>query len=107
MASSVEFAQEALDDIDGIVAYLGDVLRSRDALASFVNALDDVVSTLRLSACAFPLCRDEVLRGRGYRKALFGSYAALYRVEDERGQRGHAVTIVRVFHQKQDYAKLV
>lgn len=37
----------------------------------------------------------------GYRKAFFGNYLALYRFERER------VVVVRIFHQRRDYAKLV
>ena len=49
----------------------------------------------------YPLVRDARLARGGYRKAALGNYLALYLEKDG------TVYIARVFHQSQDYARLV
>lgn len=69
---------------------------------SFVEAVADKVSMLESGIVEFPISRDPDLAKAGFRAALVKSYIMLYRVA-ENGD----VYIAHVFHQSQDYAKLI
>lgn len=81
--------------------YLDNVLfepSAGDRLFAAYEAFLDIVEEFPE---AFPLCDEFKLRKMGYRKALLESYVALYKYEDR------VVKLVFLFHQSQDYAKLV
>lgn len=100
MACRVELTRAAQRDRDSAVEYLLDA-RGKTAAAAFLGGLDGVLEQLRLYPYMHPASQEARLARMGYRKALFGSYLALYRVEDEQ------VMVMRIFHQRQDYARLV
>lgn len=101
MAYSIHFVAEALVDQESIVHYLAETHTNHKAAKHFVGELEEVVSLLEEMPGAFPFPNEPRLRTLGYQKALFMNYALLFRVE------GEAVYIVRIFHQSQNYAKLV
>ena len=103
MAYRVMMSGPAADDREGIVAYLASTLSAPSAAAEFLDEFDKAVAMLSGNPRAGAVCSDTALAERGYRKALVGSYVAVYRVNDE----SQAVEIVRVFHQTQDYARLL
>mgnify|MGYP004507525161 FL=1 len=100
MGYSVRLADEASRDLDGIVAYLCEVLAAPAAteLLHAYDAFDDVVEK---RPEAYEKCADSHLAQLGYRKASLKGYIALYRTEK------NEVVVSRVFHQSQDYARLV
>ena len=51
----------------------------------------------------YEACRDPNLNALGYRKAGIRNYVMVYEVDEAAKQ----VTILRLFHGKQDYAKLI
>lgn len=69
---------------------------------SFVDAVAERISTLKEGIVEFPISRDPDLAKAGFHAALVKSYIMLYRVA-ENGD----VYVAHVFHQSQDYAKLV
>lgn len=101
MAYSVHFAEEALADQANIVAYLVESLRNSNAARHFLGELEEIVFELEQTPSAFPRSREPRLKNLGYRKCLFMNYVALFRID------GDAVYITHIFHQNQDYAKLV
>lgn len=101
MACSVRLADEASRDLDGIVAYLCEVLGAPTPAAELLCAYDAFIDVVGEYPEAYPLVIDAHLARLGYRKALLKGYVALYRVV------GDEVVVSRVFHQSQDYARLV
>lgn len=71
------------------------------AARGLMDGADEVVGNLAGLPLMYPLVDEPRLRGLGYRKALFGSYVMLYLVGDE------GADVVRVFHQRRDYARLL
>jgi len=69
---------------------------------AFVNALAGKIDALKEGVVEFPISRDPDLAQAGFHAALVNSYIMLYRIA-ENGD----VHIAHVFHQTQDYAKLV
>jgi plasmid stabilization system protein ParE len=51
----------------------------------------------------YEACRDPYLKSLGYRKAIINNYIMVYKVDEER----ETVYIMRFFHGKQDYEKLI
>ena len=101
MASKVIVAQEARRDLVSAVDYLADALDAKSAAPELVSSFANIVARLKAFPESYPLCPDESLARRGIRKVLLGGYVVLYRND------GDVSYILRVFHQSQDYARLV
>ena len=101
MGYSVRLADEASRDLDGIVAYLCEVLAAPAAATELLHAYDAFVDVVVEYPEAYEKCADSHLAQLGYRKASLKGYIALYRTEKDE------VVVSRVFHQSQDYARLV
>ena len=69
---------------------------------SFVDAVAARISALKEGVVEFPIARDPDLAQAGFRVALVKSYLMLYRIADNGD-----VHVAHVFHQSQDYTKLV
>ncbi len=101
MGYSVRLADEASRDLDGIVAYLCEVLAAPAAATELLHAYDAFVDVVEKRPEAYEKCADLHLARLGYRKASLKGYVALYRTEKDE------VVVSRVFHQSQDYARLI
>lgn len=101
MGFRVELARAAERDRDGVVEYLLKGTASKASAVAFLDGLETVLGHLKDYPLMYPLSQEPRLARMGYRKALFGNYLALYRLEGER------VIVARIFHQRRDYAKLV
>lgn len=101
MAYSRVILREAQREYEGIVRYLAMVLKSPGAASHFIEEF----STQLDRACEFPeafgLSHLAELAARGYRSFPVQNYLALYKFENEQ------VIVAHVFHQSQDYARLV
>ncbi len=101
MVYSVHFTNQALADQEGIAEYLAGSLRNPSATRRFFDELDGAVSTLERMPEAFAISSEPRLGALGYRKILFMNYVALFKVKSRH------VYIMHIFHQSQDYAKLI
>lgn len=101
MASEVLFTKAAEKDRDLIVLYLFAKLDSPQAASRFLDELDGSIETLGAEPKAFEFARDETLARRKIRRGLFMNYVTPYRV------LGNTVVVMRIFHQRQNYARLL
>ncbi len=101
MAYDVAYTRSAELDKERIVAYLALERQSHRAADRFLAGIDRVIENLARMPEMYPAATDGRAADAGYRRAGFSSYVALYRVLGER------VEIDRVFHAKQDYARLL
>lgn len=101
MGCRVVLARAAERDRDETVEYMIDILGSRAAAAGFLDDLDALFANLERFPHMYPESAESRLARMGYRKAPIGGYVALYRL------RGDEVQVARIFHQRQDYARLV
>lgn len=99
MGFNKRFLENALEEVDSIVAGLN--LRSPKAAEIFLDSLSEQLDRLASGALSCGLCRVGKLARLGYRSALFDSYLFLYYIE------GDDIVVAHVFHQRQDYARLV
>lgn len=101
MAFRVLVADEAVTDLESIVSYLSGPLAEPGAAGSLMDAFDEFIQNVSAFPEMYPAVRESRLKRLGYRKAALKKYIALYRVQDE------DVLVAHVFHQSQDYARLV
>lgn len=103
MAYRVLFTESAEGDRDRIVAYLVDRLGNPQAARHFLSQLDAVVDCLESMPLGYPACSEGRLAAGGWRKARLQemSYVAIFRVEGDR------VVVGRIFHTRQNYARLL
>ncbi|WP_195419892.1 type II toxin-antitoxin system RelE/ParE family toxin [Collinsella sp. D33t1_170424_A12] len=101
MGYRLSITREAQREYRDIVSYLVDVLKSPRAARHFMAEFDAQVESVRNYPEAFSLCHLPELAARGYRSASVMRYTFLYTV------RADEVIIAHVFHQSQDYARLV
>lgn len=101
MAYRVVILDEAQKEFRCIVAYLADVLGSPRAAARFMDEFDHQLGLVRDNPEIHSPSRMPELAARGYRPMLVNTYIALYKVG------GDAIVVAHVFHQSQDYARLV
>lgn len=101
MGYRLSIAREAQREYRDIVSYLVNVVKSPQTAHHFMMEFDAKVESVRSHPDACSLCHLPELAARGYRPASVMRYTLLYTV------RGDDVVIAHIFHQSQDYARLV
>lgn len=101
MAYRITIAAEAAREYEQIVSYLSGILNSKQTAQGFADEFARQVESVRANPEIHALSRMSELAARGYRPLLVNRYIALYKVV------GEEVVIAHIFHQSQDYAKLV
>lgn len=99
--AKVVILAEAQREYEGIVSYLAVTAQSPSAARSFMEELDRQVRLVASYPESHPLSHLRELAAKGYRSFAVGKYLAIYRIGDS------AVVIAHIFHQSQDYARLV
>ena len=93
----------ALQDLDNIISYLALTLANPLAAASFADEVAACYSSLEKMPLMYGFCSDPHLRILGYHKAVIKNYVMVYKVDEG----GRTVHILRLFHGRQDYEKLI
>lgn len=101
MAYKRKILEEAAREYREIVSYLATVLCSPDAARGFMDEFEHQLDLVCDMPELYGLSRMKELAALGYRPMRVKNYVALYKIVDD------AVVIAHVFHQSQDYAKLV
>lgn len=101
MAHDVQITENAQVGLVEACAYIANILVEPSAAITLLDKFDEFADAVAELPDLHPLCADERLAKKAIRKALISGYVALY-VHDEK-----AVTVIAVFHQAQDYARLV
>ena len=99
MGYKARFLPSASEEVAAITTYLQDY--STQAASNFVTALEKQLKLLTSGVVDFGLSHIQELAELGYHACRVNSYALLYYYEDD------SLVIAHVFHQRQDYARLV
>lgn len=91
----------AQNDYQGIVEYLLEVKKSPQAALGFVNEFDRQLEMVCENPLLHALSRMPELASLGYRPFLVNRYITLYFYRDD------LVVVAHIFHQTQDYGKIV
>ncbi len=90
-------------DLEGVIRYIALALDNKSAATALLDAMDQCFDDLGRTPLMYEVCRDLHLRELGYRRAVIRSYIMVYKVDDAARQ----VTVLRLFHGKQDYENLI
>ncbi len=90
-------------DLDGVIRYIALALDNKSAAVALLDAMDECFDDLGRTPLMYEVCRDPHLRELGYRRAVIRSYIVVYKVDDAERQ----VTVLRLFHGRQDYENLI
>ena len=101
MAYSVTITAEAMREYEQIVSYLSGTLKSPRAAKDFADEFMRQIDSVRDNPELHALSRMLELAAKGYRPLFIKNYVALYKVHDG------VVVIAHIFHQSQDYARLI
>ncbi|MBS5451376.1 MAG: type II toxin-antitoxin system RelE/ParE family toxin [Coriobacteriia bacterium] len=101
MAYKLVIAREAQGEYRAIVGYLATTLGSSQTARHFMDEFDAKVGLIGQQPEAFDLCHLPELVALGYRSVAVMRYTVLYKIA------GDEVVIAHIFHQSQDYARLV
>lgn len=99
MACNVRIQKTAIKELDGVVEYL--LAFGSQSAQSFLDEWDRMLEGLRDGVVEYRLSRFEVLAKLGYHTVLVKNYLLLYYKEDD------DIVVAHLFHQSQDYARLV
>ncbi|MCD8163480.1 MAG: type II toxin-antitoxin system RelE/ParE family toxin [Synergistaceae bacterium] len=102
MACRLLIAEDAEDDIDGIIGYMVNYLQSPAAASSFISKLEAYYGKVLSNPRMYPLCEDVFLSSKGYRKVAVDNYIVLYRLYGD-----DAAIISRVFYGRHSYADII
>ncbi len=101
MAYKAVITREAQREYESIVSYLVSTLLSPAAADDFMNEFEYQVALTCEMPLMHPLSHLPELAALGYRPIHVKRYVALYRIADDK------IVIAHIFHQTQDYARLV
>lgn len=90
-------------DLDAVIGYIALSLANKPAAVSLLDAIEKSYEELVRMPLMFEACHDPYLKELGYRKAGIHNYIMVYKVDEER----KTVTLMRLFHGRQDYEKLI
>ena len=90
-------------DLDAVIRYIAVSLENRIAAVSLLDAIEDSYEGLERMPLMYETCHDPYLKELGYRKAVIRNYILIYKVNSET----KTVYIMRLFHGRQDYGKLI
>ena len=90
-------------DLDATIGYIALSLENKTAAASLLDAIEQCYDEIERMPLMYEACHDPHLRELGYRKAVIRNYIMIYQVDKD----SETVNILRFFHGRQDYEKLI
>ena len=101
MVYKTEILEGAQRELREIVEYLVEVLKNPQAAETFLCELDHQVALIENDPHVYGVSNLPELAARNYHVAFVKNYVMLYTL------RGNTIYIAHIFHQRQDYARLV
>ena len=85
--------------VDKLAYYLLNNIKNKQATSHFIDNVQGIYKRLRENPYQFPVCEDEYLAYKGYRKAILidMNYVVIYKVIETK------VYILGVFHELEQY----
>ena len=103
MAYKIIETERARQDLSNIVDYIISSLENPSAAAELLNEVEACYDSMEQLPLMFETCRDPHLKAMGYRKAGIKNYIMIYKVNEPL----KTIFIMRFFHGRQDYEKLI
>ena len=93
----------ARQDLENILSYIALTLANPTAAVSFADEVEECYSNLEKMPMMYGFCKDLRLRALKYRKAVIKNYVMVTKWTKKK----KSVNILRFFHGRQDYEKLI
>jgi addiction module RelE/StbE family toxin len=93
MDYDVLFSEEAENDLECIIHYITDELRSPQAAGRFFTTVSRKLELIRDNPYIYPLHHLKQLQLNGYRFAVIGNYLMFYTIEEDQS-RAYIIRIV-------------
>ena len=90
-------------DLDATIGYIALSLENKTAAASLLDAIEQCYDEIERMPLMYGFCDDPHLRDLKYHKAVIKNYIMVYTVNEAQ----KTVNILRFFHSRQDYEKLI
>lgn len=90
-------------DLDAVIGYIVISLENKIAAAALLDSIEECYNDLERMPLMYEACRDPRLKVLGYRKVVIHNYIMIYKVVEEE----KTINIMRLFHGRQDYEKLI
>ena len=90
-------------DLDTAIGYIILSLGNKTAADSLLKDIEQCYDGMERMPLMYEACHDPRLRELGYRKVVIRNYIMIYQVEKDR----ETINILRFFHGRQDYEKLI
>ena len=99
MAYKLNVTEHADELLDRLIYHLIYRLKNEQAAKHLLDSMEVIYDRLEVNPFQSPECRDVYLAKKGYREAVMPqmNYLIIYDV------RGHAVNVVGIFHQLENY----
>ena len=103
MAYKIIETDRAQQDLSDIVEYIIYSLENPSAAATLLDEVEACYDALERLPMMFEACHDPHLKALGYHKAIIRNYIMIYNVSEPT----KTVSVMRFFHGRQDYEKLI
>lgn len=90
-------------DLNVVISPATLLLGNHEAAASLLNALEGTYREIQRMPLIYEACRSPHLKKMDYRKVVVRNYIIIYRVDD----KAKTVHLMRLFHDWQDYEKMI
>ena len=101
MAYKIIMTRTAARDIDAIIHYLTENLSSPITASEHLQAIKLALESISITPEMYGISQQPSSAARKLRPCLIKNYVLLYRFD------GEHVIVMRLFHQRQDYARLI
>lgn len=99
----VKITPIALEDLENIYNYIYQEQEEPQIANKLIETIEEKILSLEFMPQKFVLCKEEILRKKGYRKLIVKNYIAFYLIDEENKR----VIIARVLYGARDYEKLL
>ena len=103
MSYTVRFTETAKNDLREIAFYIAEVSQEVSVAKGFVLELRAACHRLTELPGQGALPKDRILRSMGYRYLTYKGYLIFYMTDEP----AHIVDIMAIFHEKQDYIRVM
>ncbi len=100
---TIEYSDEALEDLDGIYSYIAMELKEKRIAANLIKRIRQEIRGLEPFSEMFPLVEWEPWHSAGVRRMLVGNYSVFY-LPDKKAKH---VSIIRVFYSGRDIERII
>lgn len=103
MSYKLVMTDSFLRDLDNVMGYITLSLENKMAAAALLDDIEKSYNNIECMPLMYESCYDSRLKESGYRKVTIHNYIMVYRVDEET----ETVYIMRLFHGRQNYEKLI